>query len=114
MAVLRFRVTERHILLFILGAALVGYGGAVLFINIRKKVERAEPLRKPIVRWMPPERAAQAEEIHYVIADLLDPSLMSLPSTRGLSRSMWQRKIPAAHRPGEQPAELALLDATPT
>lgn len=113
MSVPRFRVTERHILLFILFAAILGYGGAVLFINVRKKVTRADAFRKPIVRWMPPQPTQPGQEIHYAIADLLDPSLMSVPNAHGFSHSMWQRQMPAPHRVVEPPAELAFLDAEP-
>ena len=114
MAVLRFRVTERHILLFILGAALVGYGGAVLFINFRKRAGDVEVVRKQIVHWMPPQPTSQANDIRYIVAELLDPSLMSLPNIRGFSRSMWLRQLPAMHRTIEPPTELAFLDAAPS
>lgn len=114
MMVPHFRVTERHILLFILVAAMLGFGGAVLFISIRKKVARTESFHKPMVRWMPPEPDGKIKEIHYVIADLLDPSLLSLPSAHGFSRGLWQRLSPATRRDFEPRTELAYLNAETT
>jgi len=46
----------------------------------------------------------------YVVADLFDPSLMTLPSAHGFSRGMWHQKIEAKQRDlgwNEQPAFLA-------
>jgi len=111
MTVPRFRLSERHILLFILVGAILGYGGAMLLLRLRKNVRRAAAYHQPMVRWMSPDPDGKVKEIHYVIADLLDPSLMSLPSAHGFSRQLWQRQAPATRRDFEPRTELALLNA---
>ena len=47
----------------------------------------------------------------YVVADVFDPSLMSLPSAHGFSRHLWSRKIEASQRDlgwNQQPAFLVV------
>lgn len=67
----------------------------------------------PRIQWMPPQgsQSAGSGKLPYVIADTLDPSLMSLPSPRGFSRPMWKRGAVAAHRASDWKHEPVYLDA---
>jgi TonB family protein len=66
---------------------------------------------RPRIQWLPPSDMQQSgAKLPYVVADTLDPSLMSLPSARGFSRAMWSRGAPATHRPAEWDSKPAYLD----
>ena len=112
MAVPRFRVTERQVLLLLLVASFIGFGGAFLVAGFRQHGERLERTGEPRVRWMPPREPTVITPTEYLVAEYFDPSLMSLPNTRGFSARMWQRSADAPPRSFEPPAELALLDPT--
>jgi TonB family protein len=79
-------------------------------------VQRAPVSREvPRIEWMSATEAGRLEtsDPRYLIADMLDPSLMSLPNVRGFSRNVWQHKLEATQRSlgwNEQPA---YLDARP-
>jgi hypothetical protein len=47
--------------------------------------------------------------MEYLIADLLDPSLLSLPSLHGFSRGLWEHQLPVSRRPYEPVPQLAFL-----
>jgi hypothetical protein len=111
MAVVKFRMTERQLLLLIMGVSLLAYVAAFLIVGLRQKPRQQEFAKGPVARWMPQETSPQAQSFEYVIADLLDPSLMSLPNAHGFSRELWERRLPAAHRAFEPRTELAFLDA---
>ena len=111
MAVARFRISERQVLLVIMGALLLAYIGAILVVTFRQKGQRPDLSQPPRVRWMEPQVDHSANDIRYVIADLLDPSLMSLPSPHGFSLPTWQRQPTASYQPPEPAVELAFLHA---
>ncbi len=111
MAIARFRITERQVLLLIMAASILAYFGAILVVIFRKKGQQPDLTRAPRVRWMPPQDVKGAADMRYVIADLLDPSLMSLPNAHGFSRLTWERQPTATYRPPEPLVDLAFLDA---
>jgi TonB family protein len=49
--------------------------------------------------------------LSYVVAETMDPSLMSLPSARGFSQPLWGRGAAAAHRPSDWNSKPVYLDA---
>ena len=111
MTVTRFRITERQVLLLIMGASIIAYVGAILVVTFRQKGRPPDLSRPPRVRWMPPQSGKGPVDIRYVVADLLDPSLMSLPSPHGFSLLTWEHQPAATYRPPEPPVELAFLHA---
>jgi TonB family protein len=111
MAIARFRITERQVLLLIMAGSILAYVGAILVVTFRQKGKQPDLTRPARVRWMPPQNGKGPVDIRYIIADVLDPSLMSLPSAHGFSRLAWEREPTATYRPPEPPVELAFLGA---
>jgi TonB family protein len=111
MAIARFRITERQVLLLIMAGSILAYVGAILVVTFRQKGKQPDLTRPARVRWMPPQTGKGPMDIRYVIADLLDPSLMSLPSVHGFSRLTWDSQPTATYHPPEPPVVLAFLDA---
>ncbi len=105
----RIRFAERHVLLWILVVFLVTYGLAFLFVALRHRVERADTIQRPTVHWMPAQRLSSQQ----FYAELMDPSLLSLPNLNGYSRHLWQRSAPAQHRSLAPGVELAYLEPRP-
>ncbi len=95
MVLTKFRMTERQVMALIMIACFIAFAGAFLYVGVRKREQQTEFGRPPVVRWMPQETAQSADNIEYVVADLLDPSLMSLPSRHGFSLPLWRRQAPA-------------------
>jgi TonB family protein len=94
MVLTKFRMTERQVMALIMVACFIAFGGAFLYVGMHKREEPAEFGKPPVVRWMPQQTGPTADSIEYVIADLLDPSLMSLPNRHGFSLALWQRQAP--------------------
>jgi hypothetical protein len=119
------RRAERQVLLLILLGFVLAYAGALLAVALHKKAERADMIKRPLVHWMPSATTARAADPHYLIADLMDPSLLSLPNTHGFSHELWQRQTPAIHQtpvpdvllayltPAEPDGLPSLLEQTP-
>jgi hypothetical protein len=110
MAVPRFRVTERQVLMALLVASFVVFGGAFVLSGFRQRGEPRERTSQPRVHWMPAHDATPTAPTAYLLAEYFDPSLMSLPSAEGFSRRMWQRSAAAPTQIFDPPSELALLD----
>src|SRR5438552_2890923 len=110
MTVARFRITERQVLLLIMAASILAYIAAIFVVTYRQKGQQPDLSRPARVRWMNPQAAQRAPDIRYIIADLLDPSLMSLPNAHGFSRRSWEQQPGTRYRPPEPPVELAFLD----
>jgi TonB family protein len=53
---------------------------------------------------------AAAGRGQYVVADLFDPSVMSLPSPHGFSRPLWQHGAPVKYRPADWGAAPSFLE----
>ena len=111
MSWVKLRMTERQVLLLIMGACLAAYAGAFLFVAVRRKPQQTDSTARSVGYWMPQQPQPQAQKIEYVVADLLDPSLMSLPSVHGFSRQLWERQSPAKRRDFKPSVEFAFLDA---
>ena len=114
MAAPRFRVTERQVLMLLLVASFIGFGGAFLVAGLRQHGERMERTGEPRVRWMPPRELTQTAPAEYLMAEYFDPSLMSLPSAHGFSARMWRAQAGVSPQTFEPPTELALLEPTIT
>jgi hypothetical protein len=112
MALARLRITERQALMLIMAASLVAYAGAFFLASIRKRGQPVEVRSQARVRWMPEQPQSARPDYHYVIADMFDPSLMSLPSGHGFSAPLWARTAAATQRPIEPVREQAFLDAS--
>lgn len=93
-------------------------GGAVLFFVFpgAGPTHTATLGERPRIQWLPPQGAPQSVsgKLPYVIAETLDPSLMSLPSARGFSQPMWKRGAAAAHRESNWKRAPVYLDAHTT
>jgi len=111
MAEPRFRLTERHVLLWIFVGFVIAYGGTFLVVALSGRTPRPETESRPTVRWMNPQPSANPR---YRAAEMMDPSLMSLPNLNGYSRGLWKRGATAQHRVWEPGVELAYLaESTP-
>lgn len=105
---------QGQLLLWILAGSLVAFG--VMFVFFRfSGVPLTTTAREPphiSVMQPPSQNPFSPSDSRYVMADVFDPSLMSLPSAHGFSSAVWRRKIEATQRNlgwNEQPA---FLDAT--
>ncbi len=91
---------QGQLMLWILAGSLIAFGVMFLFFHVSGVSLTAAPREMPRVAWM--SKASQNPFSHsdarYVIADLFDPSLMTLPSSHGFSREMWLQKIEAKQR----------------
>ena len=118
---------QGQLLLWILAGSLVAFGVMFVFFRVSGVSLNTAPRESARVLLMPTasQNPFSSSEPRYVIADLFDPSLMTLPSAHGFSRGMWRQKIEAKQRDlgwNQQPAFLAarptgtpesLLEPTP-
>jgi len=104
---------QGQLLLWILTGSLVAFGAMFIFFRVSgvslttTRRESTRVLLMPTVKQNP----FSSSDPRYVVADLFDPSLMTLPSAHGFSRGMWRQKIEAQQRDlgwNEQPAFLAV------
>ncbi len=95
MVLTRFRMSERQIMALIMIACFVAFAGAFFYVGMRKKEQTPDFPQQPVVRLMPQPTPSSASRIEYILADLLDPSLMTLPSAHGFSQSLWRREAPS-------------------
>jgi hypothetical protein len=119
--------SQGQLMLWILVGSLVAFGVMFLFFRVSGVSLTAAPRELPHVAWMSTagQNPFSSSDARYVIADIFDPSLMTLPSAHGFSRGMWRQKIEAKQRDlgwNEQPAFLdvqpmempgSLLEPTP-
>ena len=100
-------------MLWLLAGSIVAFGAMFLFFRV-SGVSLTTPAREvPRINFMPTPRQDPllAPGPAYVVAEMFDPSLMSLPSAHGFSRHMWARKIEASQRDlgwNQQPAFLGV------
>jgi hypothetical protein len=118
---------QGQLLLWILAGSLVAFGAMFVFFRVSGVSLNTAPRESSRVLLMPApnQNPFSHSDPRYVIADVFDPSLMTLPSAHGFSRGMWRQKIEATQRNlgwNEQPAFLAdrpmdalrsLLEPTP-
>ena len=86
--------------LWIAVGSLLAVGVLFIFIHVTGVQNAETPREVPRIEWMPQARSGQLQtnDLRYVIADVFDPSLMSLPSAHGFSYGAWGRKADAALR----------------
>jgi hypothetical protein len=118
---------QGQLLLWILAGSLLAFGAMFVFFRVSGVSLATAPRESSRVLVMPGanQNPFSSSDPRYVIADVFDPSLMTLPSAHGFSRGMWRQKIEAVQRNlgwNEQPAFLAerpmdalrsLLEPTP-
>ena len=118
---------QGQLLLWILAGSLVAFGVMFVFFRVSGVSLGPSPRESSRVLLMPAanQNPFSSSDSRYVIADIFDPSLMTLPSAHGFSQGMWRRKIEAKQRDlgwDNQPAFLAekpieavrsLLEPTP-
>jgi hypothetical protein len=107
---------QGQLLLWILTGSLVAFGVMFLFFRVSGVSLGTAPRESTRVLMMPAasQNTFSPSDSRYVIADLFDPSLMTLPSAHGYSRGMWRQKIEAQQRDlgwNEQPSFLAARPA---
>jgi hypothetical protein len=109
----RLFLTQGQLMLWILVGSVLAV--AAMLVLFKVTGVRYVPVSRqvPHIEWMPTTRFGQLSsgDERYVIADVLDPSLMSLPSPHGFSKEAWERKGEAAQRNlgwNEQPAYLTI------
>jgi hypothetical protein len=104
---------QGQLLLWILAGSLVAFGAMFVFFRVSGVSLATAPRETSRVLMMPTanQNPFSSSDPRYVIADVFDPSLMTLPSAHGFSRGMWRQKIEAKERDlgwDEQPAFLAV------
>ncbi len=111
----RLSFGQGQLMLWILASSVLAVIAMFAFFRVTVVRHAALPPEMPRIDWMPAPRPGQlpAGDERYVVADVLDPSLMSLPSTHGFSSDVWRRKIEAAQRDLGWNEEPAYLDAKP-
>lgn len=118
---------QGQLLLWILAGSLVAFGVMFIFFRFSGVPLTTTSRELPHISVMQPasQNPFSPSDPRYVMADVFDPSLMSLPSAHGYSSRVWHRKIEATQRNlgwNEQPAFLeatvpgeprSLLEPTP-
>ncbi|HVM63198.1 MAG TPA: hypothetical protein VMV72_20225 [Verrucomicrobiae bacterium] len=91
---------QGQLMLWILAGSLVAFGAMILFIRfsgvslVTTNREVPQVYFRPTPRQDPLSVPVPAD----VVAEVFDPSLMSLPSVHGFSERLWARKIDAKQR----------------
>lgn len=98
-------------MLWILVGSVLAVVAMLAFFKVTGVPRIPLPREVPRIEWMPATLSDQPKtnDERYFIAEVLDPSLMSLPSPHGFSREVWERKNEATQRSlgwNEQPAYL--------
>ena len=107
----RVRSSERHILIWIMVVFLLAYGISFVITYTRQRVPRTDTIRRPVIHWMAPVTPVRRTEPHYAVAEMFDPSLLSLPNQRGFSGALWQHESSPTHR--DLPPALDLAYGSP-
>ena len=102
-------------MLWILAGSLLAVIAMFAFFRVTVVRQTSSPREEQHIAWMPASQPGQLQptDERYVVADVLDPSLMSLPSAHGFSRDVWRRKLEAVQRDLGWNEEPAYLDAKP-
>jgi len=112
----RLSFAQGQLMLWILASSLLAVVAMFAFFRVTVVPSTPPPREAPRIDWMPTSRSGQLKSTdeRYVIADVLDPSLMSLPSVHGFSEDVWRKKINATQRDLGWNQKPAYLDATPS
>ncbi len=113
MTLSRFRVSERQALHFIMVACVIGFASTFLIVFLRRHTPRADTAQRPIVRWISPRAVSSVKDVRYLVAELEDPSLMSLPDPHAFSGALWRHQLIVPAEPISPPNSLAYLDSVP-
>ena len=113
MTLSRFRVSERQALHLIMLICFIGFVGAALAVIVHHRPATSEIVTPPTIRWLPPKTGGAGIELRHIVADMDDPSLLSLPDPRAYSHALWQHQAPSPQNLLQPPTTLAYLDSTP-
>ena len=113
MTLSRFRLSERQVMHFIMVLCLIGSVSAFLVVFLRKQPVPTETAKRPIVRWISSETHTGASDMRQRVANMEDPSLMSLPNVEAFSRALWDRQTEPSTSPNQPPQSPAYLDNHP-
>ena len=104
---------QGQLMLWILAGCFVAFGSMFVFIRVSGVNLTSTPHDIPRINWMPTthQDPLSPTDARYVIADVFDPSLMSLPSAHGFSSGAWTRKIVALQRSLGWNQQPSFLDA---
>lgn len=100
-------------MLWILAGCIVAFGSMFLFFRVSGVSLTTNSREVPRINFMPTPRQDPllAPGPSYIVAEMFDPSLMSLPSPHGFSQHAWTRRIEATQRDlgwNQQPAFLGV------
>lgn len=109
----RSQLTGRQLQLFILGASVLAFGGAVLSVRLPRQVRPLEPRPAAPIRVLRGDARATADA-RVALADLLDPTLQSLPSVYGFSAKAWTRQPVMTYESSVFEARPATLPLAPS
>ncbi len=103
---------QGQLMLWILVGSLIAFGSMFLFFRVSGNALTSTPRKMAHVAVMltPHQDPLSPQDSRYVIADVFDPSLTSLPNAHGFSSGAWRRTIEAAQRNlgwNQQPAFLS-------
>jgi TonB family protein len=106
---------QGQLMLWILAGSLVAFGAMFLFFRVSGVSLTTAQREVPRINFMPTKRQDPllVPGAAYMIADVFDPSLMSLPSAHGFSKRVWARKIDASQRDLGWNQPPAFLGVTP-
>jgi hypothetical protein len=104
---------QGQLMLWILVGSLLAFGAMFVFFRISGVTLATVPRKLPLIAFMPTARQdpLSLTDARYIVADVFDPSLMSLPSLHGFSSGLWRRRIEAKQRNLDWNQEPAYLDA---
>ncbi|HTS19330.1 MAG TPA: energy transducer TonB [Verrucomicrobiae bacterium] len=106
---------QGQLLLWILAGSMVAFGAMILFLRFSGVSLTTAHRDVTQFNFMPTTQQDKllVPSTAYLLADVNDPSLMSLPSTHGFSRRAWSRKIEASQRQMGWDEPVAFLGVTP-
>ena len=106
-----FHFGEGESLLLLLAVCLAAAIVSLQGLRTTHAAKTADDAARRRVRWLPAGGdSATAGRGQYVVADLFDPSVMSLPSPHGFSRPLWQHGAPVKYRPADWGAAPSFLE----
>lgn len=95
-----FLAHERSVLMLMLLASVAAHAAAFYTVRVVDAKDVSGGWDRPRAYLMNPAfEPAAGRRYLYTLADLADPSLISLPSTRGFSKTLWRKGQPVTMRP---------------
>jgi len=96
-----------------MAACVLGFVCTFLIVFLRRQSTPADAPKLPLVRWISPRTLNASNNLRPLVAELDDPSLMSLPSTRAFSAALWRQQAGIEAQPIQPSNSIAYLDAAP-